>query len=307
MTDKLKCLLVSPFIFIFFISSSFAEVVRFQTNDYASIAKRILAKIEAGDVRSNDVLVATDIDSTLLVPNQVLGSERWFKWQESLSNSQVIDAYQTAKSFSELLEVLRLTTYLTSMHLVQPEIANAIQSLQSRGVKVVCLTARGPANADATYRQLAANGLDFSSSAVGRIGGYGAPFLPYTDGADGHGITQELLQKLAVKNKPRPVLYARGIYLTEGQHKGVMLRTLLAKTHSSPKLIVFIDNEDKQTTRVAKAMEDQPIETWSVSYTRANENPEKPGDLREITSAEKEEAAEAWRAVKGAVDKAFPL
>jgi hypothetical protein len=303
-----KCVRVfAPTFLTLFVSSSFAETFKFETDDYQWITKKILAKIETDGLRSGDVLLASDIDSTILTNNQVLGSERWFKWQESLTKPEVNDPQQIARSFPELLEAYGQATMLTQTHLVQPEISDSIHSLQTRGVKVICLTARGVANADATFRQLSANKLDFTDSAIGRYGGYGAPFLPYSDTVEGNGVTKADLAKLEIKNKPRPVIYARGIYFTEGQHKGLMLKTLLARTRATPKLVVFVDNEEKQVNRVIKAMEDQPsIETWSIAYTRANENPLKPAEHRALTGEEKDVATQAWRSVKTAIDGSFP-
>lgn len=285
-----------------------SETVKLVTNDFKEIADRVLQKIETDKLNPSDVLIVTDIDSTLISLNQTLGSEGWFQWQESFLKSDTTSPYRIGRSFADLLAQTKFIYALTKVHPVQNDEPAIVRNLQDRGIKVVCLTARGPGQLDDTLRNLGQAGYDFRKSSVGQARGYGYSFLPY-DLKDlaVSGITESDLQRLEIKGDPKPVSFSQGIFLSEGQNKGLMLKILLNKTRFIPKLVVFIDNQEKHVTRVSKAMEGETrFDTWSIIYSRANENPNKPGDLRALSNEEQDRATQDWQKLKSTIDAVFP-
>ena len=87
--------------------------------------------------------------------------------------------------------------------------------------------------------------------------------------------------------------------MTAGQHKGYMLRTLLARSKRSFRAIVFADDHEKHTARVTAAFDDSPITTACFHYVR-----EQPS-VDAFKEADKEPVAEKWNKVKESIQKAF--
>ena len=100
------------------------------------------------------------------------------------------------------------------------------------------------------------------------------PFDPSQ--TDAHGLSADIIT--TVLKKARPVTYANGIYMTAGQHKGYMLKTLLAravtteKTTRSFKAIVFVDDHDKHTNRMHDAFAGDSIELYTYHYMQEDGN-----------------------------------
>ena len=84
--------------------------------------------------------------------------------------------------------------------------------------------------------------------------------------------------------RPRLVTYSNGIYLTAGQHKGYMLKTLLARAdrgsksvdaHADFAALVFVDDHEKHTNRVHEAFRNSSLDVATFRYSREDGNVEK--------------------------------
>ena len=131
----------------------------------------------------------------------------------------------------------------------QADAADQIRRMQEAGLRVIALTGRGLSCRDQTFRELSVNGFDFASSSWPPDGGYPDPFLP--EGGN------------------RAVMYQEGVFLTDGQDKGVMLKQLLEKSAVRyPRLIVMADAEQSDLNSVMKAFSWTPTKVHAWRYTR---------------------------------------
>jgi hypothetical protein len=72
---------------------------------------------------------------------------------------------------------------------------------------------------------------------------------------------------------PKLVSYSEGVYMTAGQHKGAMLRILLAKTQQRFDAIVFVDDHAHHVQAVQDAFQHQSLpELWTYRYTKEDVN-----------------------------------
>jgi hypothetical protein len=216
---------------------------------FAQLRTTVVAAIAAGDAAST--LIATDIDNTLLALDDDFGSEHWFLWQKSL-----IDQHDNpARLTSNVADLLKLQAFIYDMspsHLVAPEMRDFYNSLMDTGSHFIAVTSRSSTVRDLTLRDIDLQGLEikkhapilrldgefgtvFSTDSIGRI-------LSRDATADDSRLTQELLRKFEI-SETGPVAYNRGILLTNGQNKGLMLAAFI-KRASLPEIrqIVFIDD-----------------------------------------------------------------
>lgn len=202
-------------------------------------------KTRTQDFKKEDVLVVFDIDYTMLQNSIGLGSEAWFYWQEELLSTK--SNQKVAKDFDGLLRVQGLLYDMDPMKLTDKNLDKVLASLQEENYKTIVLTSRGPEFRTPTERTLKANGLDFNKTKIGHdIAG---KFLPYK--------LEELSDKdkeTLRNNEARPSSYMNGIFMTSGQHKGIMLQSLLKKFDYKPKYVFFVDNHQKQVDRVYDSM-----------------------------------------------------
>ncbi len=197
---------------------------------------------------ADDVLVVVDIDDTLLTMDQDLGSKAWFAWQRELLHRDPASHALAARDFGGLLAAQDLFYTLSRMHPTQPDLPAMVEDLQNRGVRLIALTSRGHDLRDATRRELLRNGYDLGRNAIAPRPGFVAndPYLPYQRGnLAASGLTAEAAARFGL-GSPRPVSYRNGIYLTAGQHKGAMLRNLLARTGHDFRAIVFLDDSEEK-------------------------------------------------------------
>ena len=144
-----------------------------------------------------------------------------------------------------VLAVLDIDTSL----LLEAGSAAQIQRMQDAGLKLIMLTARGPEDQARTKQELSDNGFSFLASAWPPQTGYPGAFIP-AEGA-------------------RPVLYQDGVFLTNGQDKGLMLKALLDKSgQPSPTLIVIADSEQANLNSVMKAFSRSGTKVHAWRYTR---------------------------------------
>ena len=227
------------------------------------------------------VLLVVDLDNTLLAMNQDLGSDQWFNWQESLLEEDKNHPELVADSFPGLLDVQGILFALSAMHPPEPGLPSMINELLNEGVSIIVLTSRGKEYRNSSRRELIRNEYDFTKSAL-KIREQRGIFDPYDQGKpDNHGLSAEIISQLG---KPRSVTYSDGIYMTAGQHKGYMLRTLLARAERGKEsseakdplanfaAIVFVDDREKHTKRVHEAFEKSPVDLATFRYSREDGN-----------------------------------
>lgn len=222
-----------------------ADAGRHQTPEFAAV-RAIMDEALAAAGDPSQVLVVFDIDNTILATDDDLAGEHWFLWQSEMIKAGNFDDGAVAKTLDELLVVQGWLYTIGRMHAVEPRIPDDVKQLASRGTRFMALTSRNPEIRDVTLRELAKNGFDLGASAPGPSGGYAGPFVPEA-GA-------------------KPVIFERGVMLTSGQNKGVMLRALLAKTGATFSDIVFVDDRPHHLEGVQAAFADRPERVRTVRY-----------------------------------------
>lgn len=235
-----------------------------------------------------NVLLAYDIDNTLLAANQALGSDAWYNWQVSLLGTG--DSRLVAPTIEGILATLDLIYSLDKMHPPDAYEPQMVRRLQDAKFPSIILTARGAQTRDATLKHLA-KFYDFSRSPLPPTAGYPGTFLPYSQ----NEVTDFGLQLKA----PRAVSYMEGVFMTNGQHKGAMLRALLKKSGQSIKAIVFLDDMKKNCDAVYEAFKNTSIDVTTVRYSKEDRNNER-------FPAKMTEAEESWQELKELLQRNFP-
>ena len=263
------------------------------TADFEDVKQEVKELVEKHG--GEGVLVVVDIDNTLLAMNQDLGSDQWFGWQEELLECAPESPNLVAKDFAGLLEVQGTLFSLSAMHPPEPGLPEMIREIQFTGVRTVVLTSRGYSFRDAAERELGRNKYDFSKSAL-TIDEKRGLFKPYdASEPDAHGLDKDIIFDLG---SPRSVTYSNGIFMTAGQHKGYMLKTLLARSPQKDeiKAIVFVDDHEKHTKRMLSAFEGEK-DLAVFHYTR------EAGNVANFNDSSKRHVVEEWNQLKKLLDR----
>ena len=266
----------------------------YATADFSRVVDKSKELVEK--YSKENVLVVVDIDNTLLAMNQDLGSDQWYNWQSGLLENDPSSPDLVAADLEGLLGVQGTLFSLSKMHPPEPKLPEQVAEIQQLGLTTVVLTSRGYGFRDATERELKRNGYDLASTApsIKEVRGIFMPFDPVRPAA--HGLSAEIVN--TIKGRLRPVTYSGGIYMTAGQHKGYMLRTLLARTEPkrSFKAIIFVDDHKKHTTRMREAFKDSPIQLATFHYTR------EAGNVSNFNDSKKRHVVEDWRRLESFVE-----
>ena len=239
-----------------------------KTENFIDIANRV--KAEIAQHGAENVLLVVDIDNTTLAMEQPLGSDQWYNWQYDFIFRDAESPFRVAKDLNELLQIQGVLFALGKMRPPESELPSMIAELQNANCCTIVLTSRGPEFRSATERELKRNGYDFQNSALEIIEPTRERFMPYDKARPNtNGLSQQELNTL---RDPRPISYSSGIMMTAGQHKGFMLRTLLARSKRNFRAIVFVDDHAKHTTRMTAAFVDSPITTACFHYVREQPN-----------------------------------
>ena len=183
-----------------------------------------------------------DIDDTILVPEQMLGSDEWFnlRWKKH-EEAGLNQAAALEKALAEW-ESIR---HITKMKKVEKEADAVIHALQKKGHKVMGLTTQGLALATRTVLQLKEHQIDFSTHAPSK----GDALIDMK----GHGI-----------------LFRKGILFTSGKNKGEAFFHFCETQGISPKKIVCIDDKLSHLKAIEQEAEKRGIEFIGLRYSFAD-------------------------------------
>lgn len=258
-----------------------------ETNSIKEIEKKILTQGKKYGVKN--VLAVFDIDNTVMAMSQNFGSDQWFGWQEENCMKKKAPTFCTVTSFGDLLDLQGQIFAMSNMVPSEKSTPEVITSLQKKGYKVILLTSRGPNFRDATERALAKSGLRFKESAIGVKEGFASTYTPYTlKEFKKYGLTKSDMDKMGNKS-PRPVSYMNGIFMTSGLNKGIMLKTLLNKTKSNFKAIIFSDDHIKHTKRMQQILgSTKGLDLTTYRYGAIDK------DVKAFHASDKKDVIEAW-------------
>lgn len=249
---------------------------------------------------AKNVLFASDLDNTLLKTMQHLGGEPWFNWQDRLLSENSTSPDRIACDMPDLLQFFHFAIQLSRTEPVTADQDKAIQKMQGLGIPTMIVTARGDAVASQTFRELKLNKLNLAATSLAGQG-FPAPYLPYEmSNLSQYGLTQADIEKFKL-GSPRPILYQRGVLFSDGQNKGMLLRTFIHKVAPQLKALVFFDNDKKNTDRVAGAFKDSSVDTVTV---RANVQ---DGSIKDFEQSDvlKAQAKTEFKLLRQLMDKAY--
>lgn len=214
--QKIRCCLLAAFLLPTLI---FGKII--ETSHFAEIYHHI----------TPHTLVLLDVDDTLLIPNQTLGTDVWFIYRKAQYCDSGLSA---AEALEKALADWESIRHLTKVSIVEEGADAIIQDLQNKGVPVMGLTTQGLALTTRTLQQLASLNIRLTPTAPSSQDHY---FI----------------------NGPHGVLYREGLMFTSGTPKGKALLKLLAEANFKPEHIVFINDkashlEDVETEVLAAGM-----------------------------------------------------
>lgn len=221
------------FLFILCLGTAFlpAEVIESKHfNDISSYTKP-------------ETLVVSDIDDTILVPLQTIGSDEWFGYR---MKKNIAAGMHPDKALEKTVAEAQAVRQLTQMKLAEPGTDKVIQSLQKKGICVMGCTVQAAAVAVRTNLQLKANNVDLSVNAVSKEDQY----FPLNG---------------------QNILYKNNILFTTGTSKGEALFTLLDKAKVMPKRIIFIDDKASNVADVEKWAKKRNVDFIGLRYSHSDE------------------------------------
>ena len=274
-----------------------ASVVRRTTDDLADLHA---AAVTYGRKYGPDrVLLVYDIDNTLLAMNQDLGSDQWFQWQRQLIEENADSPQAVARDLDGLLEAQGLLFTLSRMHPPQADAPGIVADLQSRGFPSILITSRGDAFRTAAERELARNGYEAAKTALPVKTPCEPIFLPYDpSNLEGSGFSVEEVESLEL-GEPKRVSYCSGVFMIAGQHKGAMLRTLLARCDKQISAIVFVDDRARHQQAVCAAFANRGIDIAAFYYTREQQR------IERFQASDKGEVVRGWQELQKTLKTVF--
>lgn len=187
-------------------------------------------------------LIILDIDDTLLLPVQTLGTDVWFLYRLNTYKAQGMCSEDALDKALAEWEAVR---HLTAVKIVEEGTERIIKDMQEQKVIIMGLTTQGLALATRTVRQLHSLGIDLCKTAPCSEDHY---FL------NGHGV-----------------LYREGLLFTSGTPKGPALLKFLDLIGYQPKCVVFINDKQTHLQDVEQALQNRGIEFIGLRYSYGDE------------------------------------
>ncbi len=188
-------------------------------------------------------LVILDIDDTILIPTQTLGTDVWFR-------ARIQEHKENGKSSQEALQQTvfdwEAVRKLSDVCLVEANIPTIIANMQNQGIAVIGLTTQGYSLARRTHHQLLNLDINLELTAPSKENYY---FIQ-----NNHGV-----------------LYSQGVLFTGGTNKGTALLTLLNQISHFPKKIIFINDKETHIKEVESTLEGTAIEFIGLRYSYSDE------------------------------------
>lgn len=187
-------------------------------------------------LRSGDLLVL-DIDNTLVVPCQQLGSDQWFYHR---LNQLMQAGMENKPALEQSLRDWHAVQALTKVRPCESCSADWVQAWQSRGMPVMGLTTRGLGLSQITIDQLESLKIDLKGTA------------PVKD------------ERFYLN--PWGVLLRRGILFTAGTHKGRAFMKFLDDTQMRPQRVVFVNDKASHLKELQQTVEERGIDFLGLRY-----------------------------------------
>jgi hypothetical protein len=195
---------------------------------------------DLSQVVTKDTLVLIDIDDTIFIPSQTIGSDVWYCWKMAKYTGQGLSQIEAKE---KALAELRAVRQLTRVQLVEPDTAKIIEKLQQEGIFCFGVTAQGLSLATETIRHLKGLGVDFSKS------------VPFDQ------------EECYFLNNGHGILYRQGVLFTSGTTKYSSLSLLLKAKGYRPKAIILIDDKEKNVLDMDAFCQEEQIPFIGLRYS----------------------------------------
>jgi hypothetical protein len=208
---------------------------------YSSISAAIIEIHNFREVApylTKNTLLILDIDDTLLIPKQMLGSDMWF---QSRVEQQKALGLSPVEALEKALNEWEGIRHFTEMQLVEPGIEKIIDDLQKKGHIIMGLTTQPLTSSQITSRQLKDHQIDLTLTA------------PYQ-------------KSCYFQNENTAILYAYGVLFSSGTSKGKALFHLLEIIKKKYHRIVFINDKTSHLSDVAQAAQGNKTEFIGLRY-----------------------------------------
>ncbi len=187
-------------------------------------------------LQSEDLLIL-DIDNTLVIPCQQLGSDQWFYHR---LHQLALAGLETKTALEQALRDWHAVQAVTKVRPCESCSSDWVRAWQNRGLAVMGLTTRGLGLSQITIDQLESIQIDLK-------------------------ITAPCKEERFYLN-PWGVLLRRGILFTAGTHKGQALMKFLDELQMSPKRIVFVNDKASHLQELQETVEERGIEFLGLRY-----------------------------------------
>lgn len=187
---------------------------------------------------TDDTLVLVDIDDTLLIPCQTLGTDAWFC--ERLKHYKTIECNHEI-ALDRALADWEGIRHLTKIKIVETGSEKIVDQLQKKNVTLMGLTTQGLALTTRTINQLLSLAIDLSKTAPTKKDYY---FYNH-----------------------QGILFRKGILFTSGSPKGEAVLLFLNLIDFHPKHIVFINDKATHLKDVETIVEEKGIRFTGLRYS----------------------------------------
>lgn len=204
-----------------------------------------------------ETLLILDIDDTLLIPTQTLGTDVWFRYR--LDQNKKIEP-DFSKALHRAISEWEAIRHITKVKIVEEGTDEIIKKLQQKNIPIMALTTQGLELASCTVNHLHSLNIDLSKTAPSQ---------------DHHYFTNK-----------QGILYRYGILFTSGTQKGIALFKLLEQIDFKPKHIVFINDKDTHIREVEIIAEEKGIDFIGLRYSYCDDR---------VNSFRKEIAEIQWK------------
>lgn len=207
-------------------------------------------------------LIILDIDDTLLIPVQTLGSDVWFAYRYKQNKASGMESDVAIEKTLAEWESIR---HITSMKTPESDTADIVKTMQDKGVAVIAMTTQGITLSTRTNQHLHSVNIDMSRTSPEQEDYY---FIN-TEGMS-KIYAQPDIVTIGHENDHRGVLLRGGVFFTAGSNKGTALTGLLEHFGVKWQGVVFINDKNSHLVETEAAMEKLGIPFVGLRYSHGD-------------------------------------
>lgn len=221
------------FLLSLFLASTFCQGDIIETMTFTSLK----------DYISPQTLVILDIDNTLMIPVQELGTDQWF--YHRIKNYEMQGLLRQQALEKALAEWTAIQS-ITKVRVVEEGTQEFLTGLQNAGYTIMGLTTRGLGLSHRTVEQLKSISIDLS-------------------------ITSPTKDEIHFMNSNEGILYRQGILFTAGTNKGEAFKKFIDIIQYPLQAVVFINDKATHIKEIETACQELGIPFIGLRYGYTDE------------------------------------